>query len=77
MIIMAYEKSDYMKVLKSQPLKDVKIPVSETKQAMINQDKRCAECRKNLKPYYYKFSRDPLTRAIKIICSDCAIKVRK
>lgn len=66
----------YTRALKSQPMKEVKLSVSERQQAKINQDNKCAKCSKRLRPYFYKFVRNPSTKKIEIICSECAIEIK-
>ncbi len=68
--------SNYMKALKSKPLKEVDLKISEHKKAMIDQDKKCAKCHKDLKPYMHSYVRDPKTKKLSVICSDCAIPIR-
>ncbi|MBU0894154.1 MAG: hypothetical protein KKF48_01245 [Nanoarchaeota archaeon] len=72
-----FKPTTYLKALKSKPLRDIKIHHSERKQALINQDKRCIKCKKTLRPYLYKFVKDPLTKKFAVICSDCAIPTPK
>lgn len=69
------ENVNYLKALKSRPLKDVKMAVSERKKAFLEQGKKCAKCKEELRPYYYKFIKDPITKKITVICLNCAIPV--
>jgi len=64
-----------MKAIKSNKIKkmDLKLPVSERKQVLINQGKRCASCKKAIDPIYAKYIRDPKTKTLKLLCSNCAI----
>jgi len=69
--------SNYMKALKSKPLRDVKISTSENKDAMNKQDKKCIRCKKNLHQYLYKFIRNPQTKNMEAVCADCYVKIKK
>lgn len=71
------EISNYLKALKTHPLKDVKMAVSERKKAFLDQEKRCARCKKDLRPYYYKFIKNPETNKYEAICLNCAIPIVK
>ena len=73
----ALEITNYLKALKTHPLKDVKMATSERKKAFNDQEKKCARCKKDLRPYYYKFITDPVTKKIEVICLNCAIPVFK
>lgn len=68
-----YRPTAYLKALKSRPLRNIKIHPSERNQALIDQDKKCIKCKKTLRPYLHKYVRDPLTKKMTVICSDCAI----
>ena len=69
--------TNYLRALKSRPLKNVKMAVSERKKAFLEQGKKCARCKKDLRPYYYKFLTDPTTKKVEVVCSSCAIKTIK
>jgi len=69
--------SNYMKALKSKPLRDVKISTSENKDAMNKQDKKCIRCKKSLHQYLYKFIRNPQTKKMEAVCADCYIQIKK
>ena len=74
---MGYETdlNNYMKAIKSNKIKmvDIKPAVSERKQVMLNQKKTCAICKKAINPVFAKYIRDPNTKVLKLLCSDCAI----
>jgi len=71
------ELVNYLKALKSKPLKEVKMAVSERKNVILEQNKKCAKCKKDLRPYYYKFVKDPVTKKLTVLCLNCAIHVAK
>lgn len=71
------ELSNYMKALKSKPIKNISIKSSKRKQAWDSQEGRCAVCKKDLKTYYSKYIEDKKTKTIKVLCSGCAIKTVK
>lgn len=71
------ELNNYMKALKSRPVKDVKLNLTKRRRAWENQEGRCAVCKKDLKAYYSKYIEDKSTGEIKVICSGCAIKTVK
>jgi len=64
-----------MKAIKSNKIKkiDIKLPLSERRQALVDQGKRCANCKKAIDPIYAKYIRDPNTKTMKVLCSNCAI----
>ena len=57
--------------------KDVDLKVSDNRQALARQEKRCAICKKDLNPYYSKYIKDPKTKEVKVICSNCAVEIPK
>jgi len=65
--------SNYIKALKTKPLRNVKIEPNERRKAFLSQKGRCAKCGKELKPYLHKYVQDPVTKQYKVLCSDCAI----
>ena len=71
---MENENNFYLKALKSKPLKEIKMATSERKNAFLEQNKKCAKCNKELRSYFYKYIKDPVTKKFKVVCSNCAIK---
>ena len=75
---MTYDKDldNYLKAMKSKRIKiaEVKPAFSERRQALVNQGKRCANCRKDINPVYAKYVRDPKTNTLKVLCSNCAVQ---
>lgn len=69
--------SGYMKALKSKPMKDVHMSVSENKQATLDQKGKCIQCNKPLKPYLHKFMKNPATKKMEAICADCYVKIKR
>jgi len=69
--------SNYLKALKSKPLREIKMYVSERKKALLDQDKKCFKCKKDVRQYLYKYIRDPITKEMRVLCSDCAIPMPK
>lgn len=67
--------NNYKKAINSNKIKkiDIKPAFSERRQALINQGKRCASCKKALDPIYAKYIRDPNTKTMRVLCSNCAI----
>lgn len=79
--LMAYENdlTNYSKAIKTNKIKknDFKLAISERKQVLVNQGKRCANCKKALDPIYTKYIRDYKTNTLKALCSNCAISTVK
>ncbi|MBU0958857.1 MAG: hypothetical protein KKB31_02815 [Nanoarchaeota archaeon] len=69
--------TNYLKALKSKPLKEIKMYVPERKKALLDQDKKCFKCKKSIRPYLYKYIRDPLTKEMHVFCADCVIPMPK
>jgi DNA-directed RNA polymerase subunit RPC12/RpoP len=65
--------NNYLNALKSKPLRDVKIEPTERKQAFLNQKGKCAKCGRELKPYLHQYVRDPQTKKMIALCSDCSM----
>jgi hypothetical protein len=50
---------------------------SERKQAFVKQRGKCLKCNHELKPLYSKYLKNPETKKMEVLCSDCAIKISK
>ena len=68
--------SNYIKALKAQPMKSIVLSVSSHKQAIIDQDNKCIQCKKVLRPYLYKFVISPITKKVEVICADCSVPIK-
>jgi len=69
--------NNYLSVIKSQPAKNVDFKISNNRQALIKQGRRCAKCKKDLNPSYCKYITDPKTKEVSVICSNCAVEIPK
>jgi hypothetical protein len=75
---METELNNYLNAIKSKAKNQkIQMAVPKGKQALKNQNGKCKICGKELKPYLSKYIKDPLTKEISIICSNCAIKIPK
>lgn len=68
---------NYLKAISSKKSPEIKLASSKRSQAMKSQDKKCARCKKDLRPYLMKNITNPKTKDVEIICADCAIPTRK
>jgi hypothetical protein len=68
--------SNYINALKTGKIKDVHMSVSGNRQAIIDQENKCIKCKKMLKPYLYKFVKNPATKKQEAICADCSIQIK-
>ena len=69
---MGNEVSNYITALKSRPIKQIEMSHSKTRQALIDQDNKCAKCKKELNPSYCKYVEEPKGH-FKVYCSNCAV----
>ncbi|MDP3966286.1 MAG: hypothetical protein Q8Q04_02020 [archaeon] len=69
------DSSNYINALKSRKLKDVKIASSGREELMKKQDKKCSNCKQELRPGYYKFVKNPVTKEDQAICSGCLVHI--
>lgn len=68
-----YKPNEYLRALKSKPLRNVKIAPSERIQALNEQKGRCAKCKHEINRAFAKFVRDPVTKKYSVLCHNCAI----
>ena len=71
----AIESSNYINALKSRKLRDVKVASSNREELMKKQDKKCSNCKRELRAGYYKFVKDPKTKEDHATCSDCLVHI--
>lgn len=62
-------------MLKEKGTTEITIKPSERRQAMLDQKGICAKCKKNIKPIFSKFIRNPGTKKMEVICSNCAVPI--
>jgi hypothetical protein len=62
---------------KASTVKEVPLAVNDRRQALIEQQNKCAICKKDLNPYYSKYIVEPGSKKGKVICSNCAIPISK
>jgi len=78
---MSYDNdlNNYLRLVKLKKIKsaDIKPVISERRQVMLEQKKTCAICKKEINPVFAKYVRDPQTKVLKLICSNCAIPTPK
>lgn len=72
---MSIETINYINALKSRKLRDVKVASSNREDLMKKQDKKCSQCKKDLREGYFKSIRDPKTREVSFVCSDCLVHI--
>jgi len=66
--------NEYLKVLKSKPLRNIKIEPNERVNALREQKGRCAMCKHEINRAFAKFVQDPSTKRYTVLCHNCAIK---
>ena len=71
--------NNYLKAIKNkkETVKDIPMISSERSKSLSSQQKRCFNCKKDLRPFYSKAIRDVKTKELQIFCADCAIKTMK
>lgn len=69
--------NNYLNVMRSAKKNDVDFKMSDNRQALARQERRCAICKKDLNPSYCKYIKDPKTKEVKVICSNCAVEIPK
>jgi hypothetical protein len=67
--------NNYLSAMKTAKKKDVDLKISDNRQALTKQGRKCAICKKDLNPYYSKYIKDPKTKEVKVICSNCAVSI--
>lgn len=67
---------NYINALKEKQLKPVELKISDNRQAVIDQENKCINCKKALKPYLYKFVTNPVTKKVEVVCADCSIQIK-
>lgn len=65
----------YLDALKKRGSNDLVMKPSETKQAMLDQNGRCAKCGKEMNKIYAKYQRNPITKKMEIICMHCTVTI--
>ena len=73
------ELNHYLKALNSKAgnVKPVVMASSRRKDVWNAQHGKCVLCKRDLRASYCKYTEDPKTRVMKIICSDCAVQTGK
>jgi len=67
--------NNYLNVIKTAKKENVDFKISNTRQALLKQGKKCAKCKKDLNPYYCKYITDPKTKEVSVICSNCDVSI--
>lgn len=75
---MSGDVNNYIGAIKahSSVMKETPLAVNNRRQALINQQNKCAICKKDLDPYYSKYLTEGPNKG-KVICSNCAIPIIK
>lgn len=67
--------TNYLNALRERTLKPVELKISDNRQAVIDQENKCINCKKTLKPYLYKFVTNHVTKKVEVVCADCSIPI--
>jgi|GEM_PF-6690192 len=75
---MSGDVNNYIGAIKahSSTVKETPLAVNSRRQALIDQQNKCALCKKELNPYFSKYVTEGPTKG-KVICSNCAIPIVK
>lgn len=76
---MSGEVNNYIGALKAKAstVKEVTLATSDRRQILVDQQHKCAICKKELNPYYSKYVQEPGSKKGQVICSNCAIPISK
>lgn len=67
----------YIDALKKKGSSDIQVARARVSELLKEQGGKCAECKKPLRPGYFKSVIEEKKEKPKIICSDCLVKVAK
>lgn len=76
---MSGDVNNYIGAIKAHAstVKETPLAVNARRQTVIDQQNKCAICKKELNPYYSKYLIEPGSRKGRVICSNCAIPIQK
>jgi DNA-directed RNA polymerase subunit RPC12/RpoP len=67
----------YLDALKKQGSADIKVANARVSKLLEKQENKCADCKKDLRPGYFKSVVDEKQWKPKIVCSDCLVQLAK
>ena len=68
---------EYVDALRKRGASNVEVARARVSELMQAQENKCADCKKELRPGYFKSVVDEIKWRPKIICSDCLVTLAK